>query len=301
MSESQLEIHITTKNRWQELQFTLTQLRLQEGYEHARIVVFDDGSTDNTSNLLAVYFPEVERLRNEKSRGLIHCRNYMLNNCRAEFAVSLDDDAHFVDKSVFKYIHKGFENEQVGVLAFRIFWGKQAPENTIHSDVPERVQSFVGCGHAWRLSVWQQIENYPAWWKFYGEEDFAAYQLFRRNIYVQYEPDVFVQHRVDVKSRKNNSDYQQRLRRAWRAGWFLMLLFYPLSAFFRSFLYSVSAQFKNRIFKSEPQAIKPMLLAISDFLLAIPRLLKNRKPLTKQEFVEFQRLPSAKIYWTPNS
>lgn len=301
MFEPEIEIHITTKNRWNELQFTLQQLQRQNVFEIAKVVVFDDGSTDQTSDLLLKTFPQVKLLRNEKSKGLIHCRNQMLNNCLAKFAVSLDDDAHFVTSDALQQIPSFFTNESVAVLAFRIFWGKELPANTQHTEVSEPVQSFVGCGHAWRISAWKMIENYPAWWKFYGEEDFAAYQLFTKKLIIQYVPDIFVQHRVDVKARKLQSDYQLRLRRAWRAGWSLMLLFYPWNAFFRAFAYSVYTQFKSRIFKSEPAAIKPMTLALFDFFTSVPRLLNSRKALSKSQYSDFQKLPAAKIYWQPNT
>ncbi len=299
MFEPEIEIHITTKNRWNELQFTLQQLQEQQVFERANVVVFDDGSTDNTTDLVRKEFPQVKLLRNEKSQGLIYCRNQMLNNCRATFAVSLDDDAHFVTSDALQKIPSLFDNELVAVLAFRIFWGKELPEITQHTEISQPVQSFVGCGHAWRISAWQKIENYPAWWKFYGEEDFAAYQLFTQKLLVQYVPDIFVHHRVNVKARKLQADYQLRLRRGWRAGWSLMILFYPWSSFFRAFAYSVYAQFRNRIFKSEPQAIKPLTLALADFFTALPRLLRNRKALTKAQYSDFQKVPTAKIYWQP--
>jgi hypothetical protein len=42
------------------------------------------------------------------------------------------------------------------------------------------LQSFVGCGHVWRMDAWRTIENYPEWFYFYGEEDFASYLLFKK-------------------------------------------------------------------------------------------------------------------------
>jgi hypothetical protein len=38
----------------------------------------------------------------------------------------------------------------------------------------ENVKSFVGCGHAWRMKAWHEIPNYPEWFEFYGEENYAS-------------------------------------------------------------------------------------------------------------------------------
>jgi hypothetical protein len=32
--------------------------------------------------------------------------------------------------------------------------------------VVEVLQSFVGCGHVWRMDAWRTIENYPEWFIF---------------------------------------------------------------------------------------------------------------------------------------
>jgi hypothetical protein len=64
------------------------------------------------------------------------------------------------------------------------------------------MKSFAGGAHAWRMSAWRQIPDYPSWFIFHGEEDFAAYEMFKKRLEIHYLPSVLVHHRVDLKARK---------------------------------------------------------------------------------------------------
>src|SRR5690606_9831460 len=102
------------------------------------------------------------------------------------------------------------------VIGFRIYWGKKEPIRKTTYQQPYRVQGFVGCGHAWRMAAWHLIPDYPEWFQFYGEEDFASWHLFLANWSVDFVPGILIQHRVDLKERKKQEDYKTRLRRALR-------------------------------------------------------------------------------------
>ncbi len=301
MFASEIEIHITTKNRWNELQFTLQQLQAQNIFETAKVIVFDDGSTDRTSDFIRNQFPQVQLLRNEQSRGYMYCRNQMLNQSKALYAVSLDDDAHFINGDALKYVVQNFESDPLAaVLAFRIFWGKEIRKFESTAEEPQQVQSFVGCGHAWRIEAWRQVPDYPEYWKFYGEEDFASYSLFKKGMKVLYTPEVYVQHRVDVRSRKLQDDYSFRLQRGWRSGWNLMFTFYPFPMFIKMFSYSIFSQLKSRVFKTEPEAVFTMGKALFYFVLDLRLLIKGRNTLLKSQFAAYMKLPKAKIYFQPS-
>src|SRR5690606_33502883 len=130
-------------------------------------------------------------------------RNELLNLTKAKYAITLDDDAHIVTQHSLEIIETFFEmHKKCAVIAFRIFWGKDAPDHVNHNLENTQVKGFVGCGHVWRMDAWRSIPNYPEWFVFYGEEEFASYQLFKNNWEVHYVPDVLVHHRVDIKNRK---------------------------------------------------------------------------------------------------
>ncbi|NRT15140.1 GT2 family glycosyltransferase [Flavobacterium sp. 28A] len=300
MLNSIFSILITTKNRKEDLRLTLSKIQHLFLLDNVNCVVYDDGSTDGTFLFVKNNFPDVILYRNEISKGYLYCRNKMLNENKTDYAISLDDDAHFLTENPLFLIENYFKsNPQCGLIAFRIYWGTTIPDNLISKDVSCRVQSFVGCAHVWNMQAWRAIPNYPEWFVFYGEEDFASYQLFKKNWEISYLPDVLVNHRVDMKLRKKNDDYHIRLRSSLRSGWFLFLLFYPAAVIPRKIAYSIWIQFTTKVLKGDWRVFKIIGIVLIDVLKNGFKILKNRNKLTATEYVAYQSLAPAKIYWVP--
>ena len=296
----QVSILICTKNRRSDLELTLNKIGYLIDNISVECVVFDDGSFDGTYKFVAENYPKIIIKRNKISKGLIYCRNEMLNSTQADYAISLDDDAHFITEYPFESICNYFEsNSKCGLIALRVFWGLSNPISIVSNENPEQVQGFVGCGHVWRMTAWKSIPNYPAWFIFYGEENFASFHLFKKKWEVHYLQEVLVHHRVSLKSRKNNSDYTIRLRRSLRAGWFLYFLFDPICLIPKKMTYSLWIQLKLKVFKGDFKAMFAIVLALFDLVWHMPLLLKNRDSLSIKEYNNFQELKATKIYWNP--
>ncbi len=300
MTQATFSILITTKNRLPDLAITLDKIQYLLYRKDVTCIICDDGSTDGTALYLQTNYPEIQLIKNPKSQGLIYSRNRLLSLVSTEFAISIDDDAHFLSEDPLESISNYFEeNTNCGLLGFRIFWGLQEPNSIVSTAKSERVQGFVGCAHVWRMAAWRAIPNYPEWFVFYGEENFASYQLFKENWEVHYLPAVVVNHRVDVKSRRVNADYAIRLRRSLRSGWYLFFLFYPINTIPRKMGYSLWIQLKLKVFKGDFKALVAIVLALVDLAWNIPRIVKNSNRLTLKEYEEYNRLPETKIYWQP--
>ncbi len=295
-------ILITTKNRLEDLKFTLQQIDSLLQRLDVRCIICDDGSTDDTSSYLKEYHPKIHLIRNEKSKGLIYSRNKLMSLTQSEFAIAIDDDLHFITPNPLEKIAAYFkEHSECGVIGFRIFWSKEQPVSTETNEEPTRMKSFAGGANVWRMSAWHQTPEYPSWFIFHGEEDFAAYELFKRQIEIHYLPSVLVHHRVDLKARKNNADYILRLRRSLRSGWNLYLLFFPLQRIPRLWAYSIWMQLKLKVFKGDFKALAAILYALVDVVYFIPKIIKHRNRLTIQEYDDFQKLPNIKLYWKPEN
>lgn len=301
MSNTTIAILISTKNRKSDLEVTLHKIEKLLKRIDVTCVVFDDGSTDGTHEFVQHHFPDIIIHRNQVSKGYLYCRNQMLNLTNADYAISLDDDAHFLTENPVEIIQHYFnQNLRCAVIATRIFWSSTDLKTIKNSDEPQTVKSFVGCGHVWRMKAWHAIPNYPEWFQFYGEESFASMQLLKHNWEVHYVPELLVQHRVDTIERaKSKANVAFRYRRAIRADWYNYFLFFPFNEIPRKMAYSIWMQFKNKIFKGNFKIIAPLFLAIIDLIVAIPKLIKYRNGLSREEYEKYLKLNEAKIYWKP--
>jgi GT2 family glycosyltransferase len=151
------------------------------------------------------------------------------------------------------------------------------------------------------MEAWRAIPNYPEWFVFYGEENFASCQLFKQKWEIQYLPNVLVNHRVEQKARKNNADYSIRLRRSLRSDWYNYFLFFPISAIPRLMAYSVWIQFRRKVFKGDLKALQAVVFGLMDLVWNMPRIIKNANRLTKKEYNNYIQLPEAKVYWQPET
>lgn len=300
MTDSSFSILITTKNRLTDLVFTLGKIQYLLDREDVICLICDDGSTDGTAPYLQTHYPEIRLLQNTTSQGLIYSRNRLMGIVTTEFAISLDDDLHFITQNPLKIISDFFNNQaDAAVLSFRIFWNKMEPKTTETSDKSMSMQSYAGGAHAFRMKAWNEIPNYPDWFIFYGEENFASYQLFKKHWEVHYLPEVLVHHRVDIKARKQHQDYIERQRRSLRAGWYLFFLFYPLKAIPRKIAYSLWMQFKLKVFQGDFKVLLAIVLALLDLVWNMPLVIRNSNRLTQNEYENYNQLPETKLYWEP--
>jgi glycosyltransferase involved in cell wall biosynthesis len=300
MSHPTFSILITTKNRLSDLVFTLEKIQYLLDREDVVCLICDDGSTDGTAPYLQTHYPGIRIIQNPKSQGLIYSRNRLMGLVTTEFAISLDDDLHFITQNPLKIISNFFNhNANAAVLSFRIFWNMTEPKTTETSDQSMPMQSYAGGAHAFRMKAWNEIPNYPAWFIFYGEENFASYQLFKKKWQVYYLPEVLVHHRVDIKARKQHKDYVQRQRRSLRAGWYLFFMFYPLIEIPRKMAYSLWMQFKLKVFHGDFKALLAISLALLDLVWNMPRIIKNSNRLTPKEYESYNQLAETQLYWQP--
>src|SRR5579884_3317957 len=91
-SRCEVTVILPTRNRARQLESGLALALGQAGVEH-EVVVVDDGSTDETPELLAgIDHPRLVVLRNDVPRGVAAARNRGIARARGRYLAFLDDD-----------------------------------------------------------------------------------------------------------------------------------------------------------------------------------------------------------------
>lgn len=292
-------IVITTKNRLEDLKYTLSSLKPLIARDDVELLLCDDASTDGTSEYLTSNFLE-NTIFNTNSKGLMYNRNMLYSISTGEYIISLDDDLNFLSENPLELIEDFFKNNiKCGVLTFSIYWDLNEPINYQIHEKCTRVNSYAGGAHVFKKSVWNKLPKYPIWFKFYGEEDYISFYLFMKGYEICYFPKILTHHRVNLKNRKDDKDYLLRATRSLSSGWYLYFLFYPLSKIPKSFLYSVWMQIKLKIFKGHYKFIIVILYSVFKLILNFPRIIINRKPLSKPQFYQYKRLSLVPLFWSP--
>lgn len=293
-------IVITTKNRLSELKITLESLDHYLQRSDVELLICDDASIDGTQEFLKKNYSVDTLIFNKKSKGLIANRNTLNNRAQGEYIISLDDDLNFLSENSLEKIEQFFLNHlETVILSFRIFWNLEKPKSTETKEVFKRVKSYAGGAHVIKKSFWNSTPGYPGWFKFYGEEDFMSYYVFKQNKKIYYYPEVLTHHRVSLLRRKKHNDYRLRSRRSLRSGWYLYFLFYPLNEIPKRFLYTLWIQVQKKTFKGDIKATIGIIQALLDVIINLPRLIKHANRLSYQEFKEYQKLPETVLYWSP--
>ncbi len=92
-----ISVYMPSKNRGEMVKRAIDSVMAQD-YPNFELVVVDDGSEDETPQILQAYaerYVNFHYLRNETSRGAAAARNQAINKAQGEFVTGIDDDDFF--------------------------------------------------------------------------------------------------------------------------------------------------------------------------------------------------------------
>lgn len=185
-------VGIATRNRAQVLPKAIASAQRQ-AYRPLEIAVLDDGSTDDTPALRA-QFPHVHWQRQETSIGLIESRNRLMQSANADFYVSLDDDAWFLQTDeIGLAVARMVENPRLAAIAFDVL--SPAFPAVSERTAPRPAAIFIGCGHLLRLAAVRRAGFYaPSPGAYGAEEKDLSLRLFDAGGRIELLPGVHVWH-----------------------------------------------------------------------------------------------------------
>lgn len=152
---------VTTKDRREELHRCLASVMTQS--VPLQILVFDDGSSDGTAEMVRTEFPQVEFSRFEAHSGYIVQRNRAAAMAKAPVVFSLDDDAVLSTPRVVEQTLREFDHPRVGAVAVPFVNVNTSPE--VRQRAPDDAQiyatyAYVGTAHALRRDLFLRLGGY---------------------------------------------------------------------------------------------------------------------------------------------
>ncbi len=167
---------ITTKDRKEELKRAIESALTQDGV--TEILVFDDGSSDGTSDLVRRDFPSVRLERCDQPLGIIAARNRAVQMATGSVIVTIDDDCIFQSSNTVAATLNDFGDSRVGAVAIpHINVNRSAVVYSLPPQ-PDRVfatSEFTGCASAVRRDLFLALGGFNSLlWRQGEEYDFCT-------------------------------------------------------------------------------------------------------------------------------
>jgi len=167
---------ITTKDRRDELRTAIQSVKAQTA--PVELVVVDDGSTDDTSEMVAAEFPNARLLRNERPLGIIAARNRAAAQVSTDILFTLDDDAVFSSPEIVDHVVGLFDEPRVGAVAIPLINfidGRVVSQRTYEGskDGFSCVFVYSGGANAKRVGLFRRLGGYGGIGRQGEETDFC--------------------------------------------------------------------------------------------------------------------------------
>ena len=274
----QISFLIVTKNRPEALALTLSKLEVLMDVTIHEVLVFIDGCS-KTKAMMEDY-NWVKWVVTDQSISASPARQILYKRAKGNIFVGLDDDAHPISPNFIETIQAAFNNKKLGILAFQEVRGlfisdKVALEHskTLH---PYLTNDFIGCGFAIRKSVYNATKGFPVWMDIYGEEPALALEVLNLGFSILYQPEIKVNHRVDVEKRKlqgrNYFRFEKQLKNTLR----YYLVYYPNPA--QKIAKTLVHNFTKYAIK-DFSYFKSYIAVCFSTLFKLPSILKFREPV----------------------
>lgn len=127
-----ISIIVPTYNTFKYLPFSIASALASE-YDNYEIIVVDDGSTDNTQELVASYLNE-KRIKYiyQDNKGLASARNTGIQNAKGEFLVFLDADDLLQPKKLDVQSHFLYQHPEIDIVYSNSQWFIEDNPNDTH-------------------------------------------------------------------------------------------------------------------------------------------------------------------------
>jgi glycosyltransferase involved in cell wall biosynthesis len=158
-----VSVIILTKNRCELLKKALLSVELQKNVE-TEIIVVNDGSTDNTMEVLNGWHKPLVIINHLVSMGIVHSRQEAVTKASGEFIAFLDDDDEWIDENKLSdqvsWLVSDTANILIGtgmVLVDEL--GKKLGTVYNHANYAQETRSSTRCTQKQQLRCLRQSNN----------------------------------------------------------------------------------------------------------------------------------------------
>ncbi len=278
----QLGIGITTKDRWDDLAVTLSNLRMK-GYEDVATVVIDDASKEPLPPGLREVFPKVRFERVDHSLGYVVQRNRLAQMLSSTYYLSLDDDSFPVAGDISDAVIWLEDHPSVAALAFHIVEGDDTIPGAETPGEPFPVQYFIGCGHLVRRKQFLELGGYLERLHHFAEENQFCLDALLQGFSTYAYPAVVIRHNRTPVARNSAKACRYYIRNQAILG----LLYFP-------FPFSILRVLNClRLLRNPEWNLHPsrLLLGWLEALVCAISWRKLRRPLSLAQFRAWKELP----------
>ena len=293
----QVSILIVSKNRKEELEFTLNVLAQMIDFSIHEVLVFLDGCTDGSS-VLKNKMDWVKWFSSEKNIGASAARHHLYPKAKGQFLIGLDDDAHPLSVDFIKQTICLFNKySNVGIISFQEVKGifTTDSEALAQSESPEEeyyTNDFIGCGFSIRKTVYEATNGFPVWIDIFGEESCVAIEVLANGIDILYSNKIKVNHRVNREVRKNAGQNYFRFGKQLKNTTYYFFVYYPFP-----FIRIIKLYWHNfrKYALTDAKCFKIYFKTVLEVILHLPRVLKYRNPVEVALIKKIRNLKSLKF------
>ncbi|WP_114751796.1 glycosyltransferase [Pleomorphovibrio marinus] len=170
-------------------------------YPSYEVIVVDDGSTDNTHELVSAFDVRLIRTSNN---GLSHARNLGLRSSKGEIIAYIDSDA-YPDQDWLSYLVQEFKNSDFaaiggpnvspGNLGFKascVNYGPGSPTHVLYDD--RTAEHIPGCNMAFKKSSLEKIGGFDPLFRIAGDDVDICWRFQEIGEKIGFSPSALVWH-----------------------------------------------------------------------------------------------------------
>lgn len=257
-------------------------------FKGCEVIIVDDASGNGLAKEVRNAFPDISVYENARNMGFGPTVNEGARHAQGEYLILLGSDVKLLEPFSKHHVKRFEDDKHLFAISFRqrerdgssmgkntIYFDKGMPgHNKTHDLLPGRNAWADGGSSIVRASMFRELGGFcDLYAPFYWEDVDLSYRAMKRGWYVEFEPDLFVEHHHEstigslfTKDHVRMISYRNQLLFTWSA---ITHVPYLVSHFLRLPWYVVRIGLRDRMF------IRGLAMAV----LKLPRVLVQRMRL----------------------